>query len=267
MVPASLIVLMTDFGTEHWYEAAMKGEILRRAPDAKILDLSHDVPRQQIKHGAFILHCAADSFPKRTVFCCVIDPGVGSDRKALIGWVGNVGFVGPDNGLVTPLLWRVNEERGEKVELYEIRSPLFMNRDISKTFHGRDVFAPAAARLILGDDPRMAGPRVTDPIQLAPFMAELQDSRINAEIMMIDHFGNAITNIHFDHHGPQLTGEFKLNVRDLNLVRIDSNYSDKKPGEACCYWGSSGFLEIAVNFGSAAERFGLTSGDTLTLDL
>jgi hypothetical protein len=266
MIPASLIVLMTDFGTKNWYEAAMKGEILRRAPDAKILDLTHDVPRQQINHGVFILHCAADSFPKRTVFCCVIDPGVGSDRKALIGWVGNVGFVGPDNGLVSPLLWRVNEERGEKVELYEIRSPLFQNRRVSETFHGRDVFAPAAARLILGDDPRMAGPRVTDPVVLPPIRAELTGGRMKAEIMLIDHFGNAITNIHYDHYGPQLAQPFKLQVRDLALTGIDTNYSAKKPGEACCYWGSSGFLEIAINFGSAAQRFGLTAGDAFTLD-
>lgn len=258
---------MTDFGTEHWYEAAMKGEILRRAPDAKILDLSHNVQRQEIRQGAFILHCAADSFPKRTVFCCVIDPGVGSERKALIGWVGNVGFVGPDNGLVTPLLWRVNEQRGEKVELYEIRSPLFVNREISQTFHGRDVFAPAAARLILGDDPRMAGPRVTDPITLPPIRAELNDKRIDAEIMMIDHFGNAITNVHFDHFAPQLSGKFNLSVRDLKLTGVDSTYSQKAPGEACCYWGSSGFLEVAVNFGSAAENFGLAAGDALTIEL
>lgn len=259
--------MMTDFGTEHWYEAAMKGEILRRAPDAKILDLSHNVPRQAIKQGAFILHCAADSFPRRTVFCCVIDPGVGSDRKALIGWVGHYGFVGPDNGLVTPLLERVNEEKGEKVELYEIRSPLFMNKAVSATFHGRDIFAPASARLILGDDPRMAGPRVDNPVRLPQIRAGLKGNRIHSEVMLIDHFGNAISDIHVEHYGEVLKKGFHLRIRNLELTNIDANYNAKKPGEPCCYWGSSGFLEIAVNFGSAAEDFGLTSGDILTLDL
>lgn len=267
MITAPLVVLMTDFGTEHWYEAAMKGEILRRAPDAKILDLSHDVPRQAIKQGAFILHCAADSFPRRTVFCCVIDPGVGSNRRTLIGWVGNVGFVGPDNGLVTPLIWRVNEEKGEKVDLYEIRSPLFMNKTISPTFHGRDIFAPAAARLVLGDDPRMAGPRVHDPVQLPPIRAELRGKTLTAEIMLIDHFGNAITNIHADHYGESLSGKFNLRVRGLELADIAPNYSVRKKGEAVCYWGSSGFLEIAVNFGSAAEEYELAVDDTVTIEL
>lgn len=259
--------MMTDFGTENWYRAAMKGEILRRAPDAKILDLSHNVPKQSIRQGAFILHCAADSFPKRTVFCCVIDPGVGSDRKALIGWVGQYGFVGPDNGLVTPLVERVDESKGEKVELYDIRSPLFQNKRVSSTFHGRDVFAPAAARLILGDDPRMAGPRVEKPVRLPPFCARLEGNRLHGEIMMIDHFGNAISDIHQDHYGDKLDNGFTLQVRDLTLRNIDRNYHQKKRGEACCYWGSSGFLELAVNFGSAAERFGLAHGDALTLDL
>jgi S-adenosyl-L-methionine hydrolase (adenosine-forming) len=267
MGPASLIVMMTDFGTEHWYEAAMKGEILRRAPDAKVLDLSHNVPRQAIRQGAFILHCAADSFPRRTIFCCVIDPGVGSDRKALIGWVGQYGFVGPDNGLVTPLLDRVNEERGEKAELYEIRSPLFQNKSVSPTFHGRDVFAPASARLVLGDDPRMAGPAVRNPVRLAPFRGEQSGNTLRGEIMLIDHFGNAISNLHRDDVGDRLSGKFLLKARSLELTVIDRNYNQHAPGEPCCYWGSSGFLEIAVNFGSAAEQFGLRHGDPFTIDL
>ena len=118
----ALVVMMSDFGAEHWYDAAMKGEILSRAPHAVILDLSHEVPRHSVEQAAFLLHCALDSFPRQTIFCCVVDPGVGSTRGTLVGWVGDWGFVGPDNGLVSPML----DLAGDKVELHEIKSKILI---------------------------------------------------------------------------------------------------------------------------------------------
>ncbi len=264
MGPGSLIVMMTDFGTKHWYDAAMKGEILRRAPQAMILDLSHEVPRQSIEQGAFLLHCAVDSFPRRTIFLCVVDPGVGSERRTLVGWVGEFGFVGPDNGLATPLL----DRSGGSVELHEIKSPTFRNPMVSATFHGRDLFAPAAARLLLGDDPRMAGPRVVDPVKLPSFMAREENGKILGKVMMLDHFGNAVTNIDQGRFEAWMSqAPFDLSVRDLRLRQAEKTYRGKPVGEPLCYWGSSRYLEIAVNFGSAAEVYQIQTGDPVTIAL
>lgn len=259
----SLIVIMTDFGTEHWYDAAMKGEILQRAPHARILDLSHNVPRHSIEQGAFILHCAVDSFPKRTIFLCVVDPGVGSTRRSLVGWAGSGwGFVGPDNGLISPLL-----DRNPRFTLHEIKSPMFRKREVSGTFHGRDIFAPAAARLLLGEDPRMAGPRITDPVRLPPIAAREENGSIHGKVMLIDHFGNAVTNVEQAAFDARLADRtFALTVQSLKLDHLDANYSRAEPNKALCYWGSSGFLEIAVNFGSAAESFGIAVGDPVRID-
>lgn len=265
MSVGSLIVLMTDFGTENWFAAAMKGEILRRAPNAAILDLTHEVPRHAIEHAAFILHCAMDSFPRQTIFCCVVDPGVGSKRRGIVGRVGEYAFVGPDNGLITPLVERAPDD----VDLYEIKSAVFRNPTVSPTFHGRDVFAPASARMMLGDDPRLAGPRVTDPILLSSIRAREQaPGLVLGKVMVVDHFGNAITNVDRAALGDKLSdGNFELTVHSLTLNTIESIYDEKPKGQALCYWGSSGFLEIAINYGSAAERFNIRAGDTLTVAL
>ncbi|MBI1785591.1 SAM-dependent chlorinase/fluorinase [Candidatus Sumerlaeota bacterium] len=249
---------MTDFGTAQWYDAAMKGEILRRAPHATILDLSHDVPRQSVEQGAFLLHCAVDSFPQRTIFTCVVDPGVGTDRRTLVGWVWEFGFVGPDNGLVTPLL----ERSWGTHELHEIKAPTFRNERVSKTFHGRDVFAPAAARLFLGDDPRMAGPRVVDPIRLPPMKASVEGEKIIGKVMTIDHFGNAITNIDQDRFEERLANApFELGLKGIKIFEIRPTFKGAIPGQPLAYWGSSRYLEVAVNLGSVAESFLINAGD------
>ncbi len=254
----SLIVLMTDYGTAQWYDAALKGEILSRAPHASVIDLSHDVPRHAVEQGAFLLHCAANSFPKRTIFLCVVDPGVGSERKTLVGWAGEFGFVGPDNGLITPLL----ERAGQEFELHEIKAPLFRNDRVSATFHGRDLFAPAAARLFLGDDPRLAGPRVSDPIRLPGLKSTREKNRIVGKIMIVDHFGNAVTNIDEEAFAPALTaGKFQLSIKSLKFSEIGRTYRDSMAGQPMLYWGSSRYLEIAVNLGSAAEAFLIRPGD------
>ncbi len=264
MGPQSLIVLMTDFGTEHWHVAAMKGEILSRSPNATILDLSHKVPRQNIESAAFLLHCAVDSFPPQTIFCCVVDPGVGSDRGTLVGWIGDYGYVGPDNGLATPLLERADGE----FSLFQIKSPMFKRDHVSRTFHGRDVFAPAAARLWLGDDPRMAGPRVTEPLQLPPNRGERNNGSISGQIMLIDHFGNAVLSIERSSFGDELQDrKFELRVGDMQLDHIVATYASSEKGDPMCYWGSAGYLEVAVNFGSASEEFNLKVGDAVTISL
>ena len=262
MGPQSLIVMMTDFGTEHWYDAAMKGEILRRAAEARILDLSHHVPRHSIEQAAFVLQCAVDSFPSKTIFLCVVDPGVGSDRRTLVGWVGKWGFVGPDNGLITPLL-----DRSEGyMELHEIKSPTFRNPKVSATFHGRDLFAPAAGRLWLGDDPRMAGPRVTDPVRLPARPVRDENGRVLGRVMLIDHFGNAVTNVDRVTYEKRLSGaKFELVIRELTLHEVDLAYGACEQQQPLCYWGSSDFLEIAINYGSVSETYGIEVGDAVEI--
>ena len=257
------IALLTDFGLSDWYVAALKGQILKRLPEARIIDVSHGVPAQQIQSGAFLLRCVLDSMPEDTIFCCVVDPGVGTQRRALCGRIGPWGYVGPDNGLATPLLERV----GGDFALYEIQSPEFRAEQVSATFHGRDLFAPAAARLAAGVPPEQAGRPVPDPVMLPPFAPEPLSHGLVARVMLVDHFGNLVTNVPRQGYEERLTnGRFMIRAGALRLGAITETYGHVRQIEALAYWGAADTLEIAINRGSAAEVTGLRPGDSVYID-
>jgi S-adenosylmethionine hydrolase len=254
------IALLTDFGLEEWYVAAMKGEILRRAPGTTIIDISHGVPQQQVRTAAFILECITRSLPKRTIFCCVVDPGVGTDRRSLCGRIGAWMFCGPDNGLLTPLY----HQAGGDVDLHTIENPAFRNAEISTTFHGRDLFAPAAARLALGAAPSEAGPPASHPILLADMQPEDRGGVLLARVMLIDHFGNLVTNLTREPYGERLaTRPFAIRAGRLTVRRLGVTFGAVDVGEPVAYWGSAGTLEIGINQGSAAQRSALPVGGTV----
>lgn len=258
------IALLTDFGLGDWYVAALKGQILKTLPGGVIIDISHDVPAGQIASGSFVLECVLDSMPEGTVFCCVIDPGVGTARRALVGRIGPWFFSGPDNGLATPLL----ERAGDDFDLHDIQSPAFRSGLASDTFHGRDLFAPSAARLAAGAEPSEAGPAVADPIRLPVPAVETIPGGLVAQVMLVDHFGNLITNLRRVTWGADLKeGRFLLRAGHLRLGALNRAFGHVHESEALAYWGSAGTLEIAINRGSAAESTGLGVGDRINIDL
>lgn len=248
---ARIITLTTDFGTQDGYVAAMKGVILGICPEATLVDISHEIPPQDIRAGAFVLAGAAPYFPAGTIHLAVVDPGVGSDRRPVVVQTARALYVGPDNGLFDRCL------RAEGwVGAFELANAAFRRPEVSCTFHGRDVFAPAAAHLARGLDPRDLGPPVRDLVGLEiPDPIDRGDS-VEGLVVHVDRFGNLITNLEPRH----LPAEPIVRIEGRAVGGIVRAYADAPPGAPLAIWGSAGTLEISVRDGSACERFGVGRG-------
>ena len=244
---AGIVTLTTDFGLRDAYVAEMKGVMLGIAHTARqslqIVDITHDIERHDITEGALALEAAAPFFPSGTVHLAVVDPGVGTARRGMALMAGDQVFVGPDNGLFTPFL------EGNNWRAFDLEAPDYRLRVVSRTFHGRDVFAPAAAHLAVGVDAGRLGPPIADPVRLAwPEVREVTGSVAGA-VVHTDRFGNLITSIHARSVGPldrRLT--VRVGGREVPLV---GTYGDLQPGRPGALVGSGGRLEIAVREGSA----------------
>lgn len=242
---APIITFTTDFGLRDPYVAEMKGVVLGIAgAGTPLVDVTHDVQRHDVAEAALALEAAAPFFPASTIHVAVVDPGVGTSRRGLV--VASCGqlFVGPDNGLLTPFLG------GDEWSAFEIASPEHRLAVVSRTFHGRDVFAPAAAYLAGGLAPAQLGPAVADPVRLA--WAEMREvaGAIAGSVVHVDRFGNLVTSIHAD----SVTGlgtQTRLRVSG-RLLRMVGTYGDLDHGEVGALRGSSGRLEIAAREASAA---------------
>ncbi|TQD28231.1 S-adenosyl-l-methionine hydroxide adenosyltransferase family protein [Methanolobus vulcani] len=254
----SVITLTTDFGS--LYPASMKGVILSINPDATIVDISHSVPPADIMAGAFALYSVVRYFPQGTIHVGVIDPGVGSDRKAIIVKAGGQWFVGPDNGLLIPPARLLGE-----IEVYEIIEE-GLSGHISSTFHGRDIFAPAAAYLSTGRDVLEIA-RKTDGYVYMDFSGyNIEKEFIEATVVYVDDFGNIITNI----PGEKILDEIKVGTvlsisgRQMPLL---NTYSGVSKWELVALVGSHGFFEIAVNQGSASRLLQLGNGGSMRIGI
>lgn len=262
--PAPLIVLLTDFGFRDSYVGVMKGVIRTICRNADVVDLSHNIMPQDVAEAAFVLGASYRYFPPDTIFACVVDPGVGTERAILYLRANKQTFLAPDNGLLT-----IVEEECEREELRRVTEEKYFLPDRSATFHGRDVFAPVAARLAAGLAPQELGPaqRYLRRLRL-PHPVRAADGSLRGEIIYIDQFGNLITNV----RGATLEREFREPAADLEvrvkrrqICGLVSAYADRQPGELLALVGSSGYLEIAVNQGSAAALLGCEKGDSVTL--
>ena len=244
------ITLLTDFGTADYFVGAMKGAILSINQQAVIVDITHEIPAQDVAAGAFTLLAAYDTFPEGTIHVAVVDPGVGSARRAIALSAGRHLFVGPDNGIFTHVC-----ERESSFEAFHITDEKYFRHPISNTFHGRDIFAPVAAALSTGVDPSSLGPRISDPMRLF--------KSAEPQIIHIDHFGNLITNITRDvlKEGAELS----VNGHEIRVFRQFFGENIGEPDEVFAIWGSAGFLEIAVNGRSAAQILNVKRGDPVTL--
>ena len=254
-----LITLLTDFGSQDYYVGAMKGVILSLHPGAGIVDLTHEIPPQDIRAAAFNLLAVYKDFPAGTIHVAVVDPGVGSARRGIAIECAGQFFVGPDNGLFS---WICDRE--ETFRAFHLTNQKFFRHPVSDTFHGRDIFAPVAAALASGVALEEFGPAIDNLIQLESLAPARSDGGvIAATIIHIDRFGNCITNLTREHLAEDQIAGAKLIIKGREVSAIRSFYADGggDQGELCAVFGSAGFLEIAARDSSAAEVLGVQRGD------
>jgi S-adenosylmethionine hydrolase len=254
--PRPLITLLTDFGTRDAYVASLKGVILSLNPEANLVDLSHEVPPQDIRAGALILAAASPFFPPGAIHLAVVDPGVGGGRRALAARCRGCYWVGPDNGLFHFIF-----DQAPDLALVSLENSAYFRPQVSATFHGRDIFAPVAAHLSLGVLLDRFGPRITDPVLLNLPQPVITPTIINGEIISVDRFGNLISNLRFAEVADRLKeAGMHLKAGPLTLTGLARTYADVAPGEFLALEGSHGFLEIACALDNAARRLGAGVG-------
>jgi S-adenosyl-L-methionine hydrolase (adenosine-forming) len=247
----NIITVLTDFGQRDPYVGIVKGVVLAINPGATLIDISHEVAPRDVKEACFLIPEYYPCFPPGTVHLCVVDPTVGSSRKPLVLAKDGHFFVGPDNGLFSLVL--------EGATAYEIANSRFMLSNISGTFHGRDIFAPAAAHLSCGVRPSEFGPILAETVRLPTLHPLVHGDIMTGEIVRFDRFGNAITNISFAaftdfvHETQHL-----VEIGDLSFHGIGNSYYE---GEFTCLVGSSGYLECALFQGNLATEKRLSKGD------
>ena len=252
MIPSGIITLTTDFGQRDPYVAMMKGVILSINPHARIVDITHQVPAGSIREGGTIIREAYRYFMDGTVHLAVIDPGVGGQRRPIALVAENHFFVGPDNGLFWPLI-----EADGGCNVIRLTDKRYWMKQISSTFHGRDIFAPVAAHISQGVDPLLMGETIHDPMPLQVPLPRMEDSELVGEIVRIDNFGNLITNITREHLAPFLESkDLTIRIASLVLNTLSTTYSDVPEAQPLALIGSSNALEIAVNRGNAAHDLG-----------
>lgn len=235
-----------------YFVGAMKGAILSIDPGAKIVDITHEIPPQDIRSAAFTLCACYKDFPKGTIFVAVVDPGVGSDRKAILVETEDYYFVAPDNGLLSFVV------EGGSPRVFELTNEKYFAANISSTFHGRDIFAPVAAHLSRGARPNEFGARIEDLTRFkiaAP--RNISDKTVEAEIIHIDRFGNLITNLKRE----DLPQKFSLDINGKTIDKLKTFYAEAEAGEIFMIAGSAGFLEIAAAQNSASKLLNARNGD------
>jgi len=257
-----VITLMTDFGLHDTYVAAMKGVILGICPQARIVDVTHEVSSYEIAEAAFLLSQTWGCFPKKTVHVVVVDPGVGSMRRPILAEVDGQRFVAPDNGVLTPVLAR------EGCKVRHITTQKYFRQPVSQTFHGRDIFAPVAAHLASGVIASKFGPTIENHLRLTLARPERTARRgWTGAILHVDHFGNVVTNIAVADF-PQIEQlSFEVIVGFRTIDKLAHSYADMPAGELFAIVGSSGYLEISANQQSAARLLGCETGAPVELRL
>ena len=274
----SIITLTTDFGADDAYVAIMKGVILSTNPEVNIVDITHSVEPQNVYQAAFILGYTYRYFPKKTVHVAVVDPGVGSERRGVILKTPSALFVAPDNGILSYVIDELSSAKGSVAqyspdqdlvtlgkgfEVVAITEPRFWRQPVSTTFHGRDIFAPVAATLTLDISPYELGEKITS-LHVFPILKPLVDYQGNliGHILHVDHFGNLITNI----KKSDLPGkDIPIEVAGRLIQGITDYYAEGE--ELMAIIGSSGYLEIALKNGSAADFLNIGIGDEIKVTL
>jgi S-adenosylmethionine hydrolase len=259
-VASRVITLLTDFGTEDAYVGIMKGVILGINPAVRLVDLTHEIPPQQIVAAALTLRNAVRFFPDDSIHVAVVDPGVGSPRHALLIETAHGFLIGPDNGVLFPTAVMLGQ-RSVRV----IDSPALRRQPVSQTFHGRDVFAPAAAHLSCGVSPESFGPCAERIVDLSMPLVRGTSSMIAGEVVYIDHFGNLVTNIDAALLSTFPAQTLSVSINDKPVIGPVTAYAAVAEGSALAIVGSWDVLEIAVRNGDAAKLLDARLGTPVTV--
>lgn len=258
-----IITLLTDFGLEDVYVGVMKGVILGLNPTARLVDLSHAVPPQDVLSGAFLLQSAWRYFPPGTIHLAVVDPGVGSNRRALAASAGGHYWVGPDNGLFSLIF-----SNHPPAVMVSLENAAYFLPQISDTFHGRDIFAPVAAHMSLGITLASLGPALRDPVGLEVPLPEFGAGEARGHVIWRDHFGNLITNVPMDRLRSWLAGRPGcIWLESHRIPHLTETYSAVPPGALLALGGSHGYLEIACREGSATQVLGAKVGARVRVEI
>ncbi|HCC59380.1 MAG TPA: hypothetical protein DEQ47_19375 [Solibacterales bacterium] len=259
----SVITLTTDFGLADHYVGTIKGVILSIYPEARIVDISHEIPAYDVRRAAFLIEQAWRYFPPATVHVVVVDPGVGSARRAILAEAGGQFFLAPDNGLLSMVL-----AGAQPVTVRSLDAAEYFLPSVSRTFHGRDVFAPAAAHLASGVAPSQLGAEIENYLRLT-IEEPVRTARRGwtGQIAAIDAFGNIITNFAFEALAQIEQQAFEISIGMQRVTRLVQSYTEAGGGELVAIAGSSGFLEIACYQDSAALRLGVGAGAPVELRL
>jgi len=260
----SIISIITDFGIKDGNVGVMHGVILGIAPDTKIVDLSHVVQPQNVREAGYILYRSATYFPKGTVHMVVTDPGVGTARRPMAARIGDWFYVGPDNGIITMFLERA-KQNGWPHEFVHLNKSEYWLPVVSHIFHGRDIFSPCAAHLARGVPMSELGTPFTDPILLPLPRPEKTKNGWKGEIVEIDHFGNAASNIRMDDLGKAFDQKEKIHVKlkDVEIKGMVHTFGERPVGDLIALMSSTGELCVSVVNGNAATRLGVKIGDPI----
>jgi S-adenosylmethionine hydrolase len=248
----AIITLLSDFGLRDHFVAAVKGVMLSLNPEVTLVDISHQIPPQDVFTGAFTLSQAYSYFPSGTIHLAIVDPGVGTDRKVLAATAEGHFFVAPDNGILTYIM-----EAHENFTAFEVTADHYFRKPVSATFHGRDILAPIAAWISRSIELHQLGPVMNSPVRLqVPALKRVKDALIQGAILAVDQFGNLITNLKPD----DVPVPFKILAGQKEITGFRKTYGEGTPGEIIVVPGSTGYLEIAVKGGSAAAALNLKAG-------
>jgi S-adenosyl-L-methionine hydrolase (adenosine-forming) len=259
-----MITLLTDFGTADYFVPAVKGVILSLNPQAQIVDLTHEVPAHDVACGAFTLGACYHNFPAGTVHVAVVDPGVGSERRAIVAQAGGHLFVGPDNGVFSYVYARESD-----VRVFHATREEFFRRPASPTFHGRDVFAPLAAWLARGLSPNATGAEISDYVRLGLPEPAVSANQVQGAVIHIDRFGNCATNLtERELSLRQAADGASLLVGGRRVAQFGTHFAQAaRRDELLAYLGSAGYWEVALWQDSAAGKLGLRRGAEVVLTL
>ncbi len=253
-----IITVLTDFGYQDPYVGIMKGVMLNINPDLNIVDISHNVPSFSIRHAAFSVFSYYKYFPEDTIHLIVVDPGVGSKRKAIGARIDNRYFILPDNGIIT-YIWYYGKEK----EAYVIENEKYFLKPVSNTFHGRDIFSPAASYLSRGIALKEFGPLLDKPILFSFYAPKKYDNRIEGEVIYTDKFGNVITNI--SREMLPTNKAFCVEIKNEKICKFVRFYGEAKEGERVSIVGSTGLLELSQNQESLKTSLNIRIGDKVKI--